>query len=153
MVTRKITRAAAGWVRGEKKKLQLGNLLARRDWGFAGDYVKAMHAMLQQPKPVDYVVGTGESHSVAEFVSQVLTELRAVLGNGDFVGPIERYVEVDPRLVRTNEIHDLRADASLIRKQLGWETKVDFPSLVRMMLESDLGAAGEVLQKHMAANR
>ena len=75
------------------------------------------------------------------------------LGDGNFVGPIERYVEVDPRLVRTNEIHDLRADASLIRKQLGWETKVDFPSLVRMMLESDLAAAGEVLQKHMAANR
>src|SRR5271165_2381668 len=102
MVTRKITRAAAGWARGNKNKLQLGNLQARRDWGFAGDYVNAMHAMLQQSNPVDYVVGTGKSHSVADFVRQVLAELQALLGDG-FDGPIERFVEVDPRLIRTNE--------------------------------------------------
>lgn len=150
MVTRKITRAAAAWARGEKKRLQLGNLQAKRDWGFAGDYVKAMHAMLQQPRPKDYIVGTGESHSVAEFVSQVLTGLHMIVGNGNFTGPIEQYVEVDPRLVRTNEIYNLRADARLIRKELAWETTVDFPGLVRMMLESDLAAAGGLPAKLMA---
>jgi len=152
MVTRKITRAAAGWARGDKKKLQLGNVQARRDWGFAGDYVKAMHAMLQQKTPTDFVVGTGESHSVAEFVGQVLTELQILTGNASFAGPIERYVVVDPRLVRTNEIHDLRADSRLIRKELGWETKVDFPSLVRMMLQSDLSVAGEFSSRMMVAS-
>jgi GDPmannose 4,6-dehydratase len=152
MVTRKITRAASGWARGDKKKLQLGNLQARRDWGFAGDYVKAMHAMLQQSVATDYVVGTGESHSVAEFVGQVLAELHALTDDGNFAGPIERYVEVNPRLVRTNEIHDLRADARLIRKELGWETKVDFPSLVRMMLQSDLVSAGELSPSLMVAS-
>jgi GDPmannose 4,6-dehydratase len=153
MVTRKITRAAAGWARGDKKKLQLGNLQARRDWGFAGDYIKAMHAMLQQTAPIDYIVGTGESHSVAEFVGQVLAELHTLTGDGNFAGPIDRYVEVDPRLVRTNEIHDLRADARLIRKELGWESKVDFSGIVRTMLESDLAAAGELPPKLMVANR
>ena len=151
MVTRKITRAAAGWARGGKDKLKLGNLQARRDWGFAGDYVNAMHAMLQQATPVDYVVGTGQSHSVADFVRHVLGELHALFGK-DFDGPIERFVEVDPRLVRTNEIHDLRADASLIRKQLGWEAKVDFPALVKMMVESDLAVAPQDSGKLMAAN-
>lgn len=150
MVTRKITRAAAAWARGDKKKLQLGNLLAKRDWGFAGDYVKAMHAMLQQATPKDYIVGTGKSHSVAEFVTQVLTELRAIVGNGSFTGPVEEYVEVDPRLVRTNEIHDLRADARLIQNELGWRTSVDLAGLVRMMLESDLAAAGGLPEKMMA---
>lgn len=153
MVTRKITRAAAGWAKGDKEKLQLGNLQARRDWGFAGDYVKAMHAMLQQTAPIDYIVGTGESHSVAEFVGQVLAELHTLKGDGNFAGPIDRYVEVDPRLLRSNEIHDLRADARLIRKELGWEAKVDFPGLVRAMLESDLAAAGELLPKLMVANQ
>jgi len=152
MVTRKITRAAAGWAKGDKKKLQLGNLQARRDWGFAGDYVKAMHAMLQQSVATDYVVGTGESHSVAEFVGQVLSELHTLTDDGNFSGPIEQYVEVDPRFVRTNEIHDLRADARLIRKDLGWEPKVDFPSLVRMMLESDLAAASELSPRLMVAS-
>ncbi len=153
MVTRKITRAAAGWVRGDKTKLQLGNLQAKRDWGFAGDYVKAMHAMLQQSNPKDYIVGTGESHSVAEFVGQVLAELNRLVGDGHFSGPIERYVEVDPRLVRSNEIHDLRGDSLLARKELAWEANVDFPGLVRMMLESDLAAVGEIPPKLMAASQ
>jgi len=141
MVTRKITRTAAAWATGDRKKLRLGNLQARRDWGFAGDYVKAMHLMLQQPKPKDYIIGTGRSHSVAEFVSQVLLELRTLVGSEDFSGPIEKFVEVDARLVRTNEIHDLRADATLARKDLDWQPSVDFAGLVRMMVAADLAAA------------
>jgi GDPmannose 4,6-dehydratase len=136
MVTRKITLAAAGWVRGDRAKLKLGNLQARRDWGFAGDYVKAMHAMLQQSAPKDYVIGTGKSHSVAEFVTQVLAMINSFNGNGHGAN-IEDYVEVDPRFLRTGEIHDLRADATAARNALGWEPKVDFPGLVRMMVEAD----------------
>lgn len=144
MVTRKITRAAAGWLRGDRQKLRLGNMQARRDWGYAGDYVRAMHAMLQQSEPRDFVVGTGKSHSVADFVQQVIIELRGLVGNGAFAGPIEDYVDVDPRLLRPNEINDLRGDASSIRKELGWNTEVDFAGLVRMMVESDVAVCGEL---------
>lgn len=151
MVTRKITQAAARWVQGDRSKLKLGNLQAKRDWGFAGDYVKAMHAMLLQPKPKDYVVGTGESHSVAEFVTQVLAELYSYVGKGDFAGPIEDYVEVDQRLIRTNEIYNLRADARLARKDLGWEPTVDFRGLVKLMVESDLAAVGEQSRERTTA--
>ncbi len=142
MVTRKITRAAAAWASGDRTKLKLGNLQARRDWGFAGDYVKAMHLMLQQPIPKDYIIGMGKSHSVAEFIQQVLVELQSLLGNDDFAGPIEHFVEVDSRLVRTNEIHDLRADITSARKDLGWQPTVDFPGLVRMMVAADIAATG-----------
>ena len=141
MVTRKITRAAAAWASGDRTKLKLGNLQARRDWGFAGDYIKAMHLMLQCPEPQEYVIGTGESHSVAEFVTHVLSALRSLVGNDDFTGPIEEFIEVDSRLVRTNEIQDLRADATLARKELGWHPTVEFPDLVRMMVAADLAAA------------
>ena len=142
MVTRKITRAAAGWAAGDKTKLKLGNLEARRDWGFAGDYVKAMHAMLQQPAPKDYVIGTGESHSVAEFVTLVLAELRTRM-NGRFAdAKIEDFVELDPRLLRTGEIRDLRADATLARQELNWKQGVDFKGLVKLMVEADLAASG-----------
>jgi len=147
MVTRKITRAAAGWVKGDRTKLKLGNLQARRDWGFAGDYIKAIHAMLQRPIPKDYVVGTGESHSVAEFVTLVLAELHRSVGNGNFTGPIEDYVEVDPSLVRPNEIHDLRADSRLAAKELGWSPHVNLGGLVKMMVESDLAGVREYLQE------
>jgi len=140
MVTRKITRAAAAWARGDRTKLKLGNLQARRDWGFAGDYVKAIHLMLQQREPKDYVIGTGRSHSVAEFVEQVLAELRNIVGNRDFSGPIEEFVEVDARLLRANEIHDLRADASLAHNELGWKPSVDLPGLVHMMVATDIAA-------------
>jgi len=149
MVTRKITRAAEGWMRGERQKLKLGNLDARRDWGFAGDYVQAMHAMLQQPKPKDYVVGTGVSHSVAEFARAVLAVLEAHSGNGDFSGPLEDWIEVDARFFRPNEIHDLRADATLARRELGWRPKIAFPELVRMMVESELVA----IEKYSVAAR
>jgi len=152
MVTRKITRAAAAWARGDRTKLKLGNLQARRDWGFAGDYVKAMHAMLQPPQPKDYVIGTGESHSVAEFVGQVLKELHGLNGASEreVASLIQEHVEVDPRLLRTGEIHDLRADASLARRELGWQPSLDFPGLVRMMLEADLTAAGVTAWNHKA---
>jgi GDPmannose 4,6-dehydratase len=141
MVTRKITRAAAGWAAGDNTKLKLGNLEARRDWGFAADYVIAMHAMLQQPTPKDYVVGTGESHSVAEFVNLVLAELQNLF-DGKFVNAkLEDFVEIDQRLLRTGEIHDLRADANLARMELHWHPKVDFKTLVKQMVHADIAAS------------
>lgn len=152
MVTRKITRAAAAWARGDKTKLKLGNLDARRDWGFAGDYVKAMHAMLQQKEPKDYVIGTGESHSVAEFVELTLKELSRHGGTERFGRPLENFVEVDQRLIRSNEIHNLRADCRLARTELGWMPVIDFRGLVRMMVENDLTAAGLQLQQCVTAN-
>jgi len=145
MVTRKITRAAARWALGDRTKLKLGNLHSRRDWGFAGDYVKAMHAMLQNAAPKDYVIGTGTSHSVEDFLRQVLVELNDLSGGAD-VPSVEDWVEVDSHLLRTGEIHDLRADASLAREELGWQPTVDFPQLVRMMVEADLASAHEALE-------
>jgi GDPmannose 4,6-dehydratase len=142
MVTRKITRAAAAWAKGDTTKLKLGNLQARRDWGFAGDYVRAMHAMLQQPTPGSYVVAMGESHSVADFVAAVLAELHGITDGADAAHMIEAHVELDPRLMRTGEIHDLRGDASRARTELGWRPTVDFRGLVRMMVAADLAAAG-----------
>src|SRR5271157_1051219 len=139
MVTRKITLAAADWALGKKNKLKLGNMQARRDWGFAGDYVRAMHAMLQQEKANDYVISTGESHSVYEFVVEVLRCLD-LIPDGSKVGDVvNEYVEVDPKLLRTGEIHDLRGDSSLARSELNWHPKVDFKGLVQMMVESDAG--------------
>jgi GDPmannose 4,6-dehydratase len=142
MVTRKITRAAARWAAGDKTKLKLGNLEARRDWGFAGDYVKAMHAMLQQPTCKDYVVGTGESHSVAEFATLVLAGLKERFHGRFTNAKLEDFVELDSRLLRTGEIHDLRADPTLARTELNWNPKVDFPALVNLMVQADLAANG-----------
>jgi GDPmannose 4,6-dehydratase len=144
MVTRKITRAAAGWVQGDRTKLKLGNLQARRDWGFAGDYVKAMHAMLQSETPNDYIIGTGKSHSVAEFVELTIREVHRLLGERHRPVVIQDYVELDPRLLRTGEIHDLRADATRACKELGWQPEMDFPALVRSMVEADVRLAGGV---------
>ena len=152
MVTRKIALAAAGWARGDRSKLKLGNLQARRDWGFAGDYVTAMHAMLQQPVPKDYVIGTGESHSVAEFVTQVLFELQDMGVKRSFLGSIEECIEVDARLVRPNEIHNLRADARAAREDLGWKPTVDFRGLVRMMVEADMAGTREVAARSAASS-
>lgn len=140
MVTRKITRAAARWAAGDRTKLKLGNLQARRDWGFAGDYVKAMHAMLQRPSPQDYVVGTGVSHSVAEFLGAVLEALKGLARVEDTPGSLEDWIEVDPQLLRTGEIHDLRADARRAREELGWRPSVDFANLVRLMAAADLAS-------------
>jgi GDPmannose 4,6-dehydratase len=141
MVTRKITLASADWARGKKNKLKLGNMDARRDWGFAGDYIRAMHAMLQQAEPKDYVIATGKSHSVFEFVAEVLHSLDLIPAGADVAKVVNEYVEVDPKLFRTGEIHDLRGDAALARKDLNWQPDVDFRGLVRMMVESDAGVA------------
>jgi GDPmannose 4,6-dehydratase len=128
-VTRKITRAAARIKLGRQDKLFLGNLDAKRDWGFAGDYVEAMWRMLQADKPEDYVIATGESHSVREF-------LDIVFGHLDL--DWHKHVEIDPRYFRPAEVNELRGDMSKARKQLGWEPKVRFAELARMMVEADL---------------
>ena len=141
MVTRKITRAASAWANGDKTKLKLGNLQARRDWGFAGDYVKSIHAMLQRPTPKDYVIGTGKSHSVAEFVAEVLAVLYGDRYRNQPDSILE-WVQVDAGFVRTGEIHNLRADATRAREELNWRPEVDFAGLVRMMVEADVAAAG-----------
>ncbi len=141
MVTRKITLASADWARGKKNKLKLGNMDARRDWGFAGDYIRAMHAMLQQSEPVDYVIATGQSHSVYEFVVETLRCLDLIPQGADAAKIVSEYVEVDPKLFRTGEIHDLRGDATLARTKLNWTPEVDFHGLVRMMVEADTGSA------------
>jgi len=143
MVTRKITLAAADWAKGKKNKLKLGNMDARRDWGFAGDYVRAMHAMLQQKEPVDYVIATGVSHSVFEFVEEVLRSLDLVPPGADVTKVVSEYVEVDSKLFRTGEIHDLRGDAALARQRLNWKPEVDFRGLVRLMVEADTGVSAK----------
>jgi GDPmannose 4,6-dehydratase len=128
-VTRKVTDAVARIKLGLASELRLGNLDARRDWGFAGDYVDAMWRMLQQPEAQDYVIGTGTTHSVRELV-------QAAFGH---VGlDWEKYVVVDPRFIRPAEVDLLQADPSKARAELGWEPKVSFEELVAMMVEADL---------------
>ena len=131
-VTRKITRAATRIKMGLQDKLYLGNLDARRDWGHAKDYVEAMWLMLQQPEPEDYVIATGEQHSVQEFVE-------ATFGLLDL--DWRRHVEIDPNYFRPAEVDTLLGDASKARKILGWEPKTTFKALVEMMVESDLKLA------------
>ncbi|MCX6634065.1 MAG: GDP-mannose 4,6-dehydratase [Acidobacteria bacterium] len=128
-VTRKITRAIARIKHGLQEKLYLGNLDARRDWGYAPDYVRAMWLMLQQDHPGDYVVGTGEAHSVREFV-----DLAFACAGLDW----REYVELDPRYLRPAEVDHLLADASKARRVLGWEPTVTFRELVKIMVDSDL---------------
>jgi len=128
-VTRKVTRAAARIKRGQQDKLYMGNLDARRDWGFAGDYVDAMWRMLQAAEPRDYVIATGESHSVRE----LLDEAFGYLGL-DW----RQHVEIDPRYFRPTEVDELRGDARLAQAALGWTPTVDFPELVRRMIDADL---------------
>ena len=128
-VTRKVTDAAARIKHGLQRELRLGNLDARRDWGFAGDYVQAMWLMMQQEAPDDYVVATGESHSVNELV-QLAFEYAGL----DW----EKYVVIDPTFKRPAEVDVLLGDASKARERLGWEPKVHFPELVRMMAQADL---------------
>ena len=128
-VTRKVTRAVAQIHEGLQDRLYLGNLDARRDWGFAGDYVRSMWAMLQQDVPDDYVIGTGESHSVREFVEAAFAH----------VGLDWRdYVVIDPRYFRPAEVDDLRADACKARRVLGWHPEVGFAQLVSMMVDADM---------------
>ncbi len=131
-VTRKITRAAARIKLGRQDQVSLGNLDARRDWGFAGDYVNAMWLMLQQGEPDDYVIATGETHSVREF-------LDAVFGYLDL--DWQDHVRIDPRLYRPAEVDVLIGDASKARRQLGWNPTVTFEALARMMVDEDLKRA------------
>ena len=128
-VTRKVTHAVAAIKLGLQDKLRLGNLDARRDWGFAGDYVRAMWLMLQQPSAADYVIATGSAHSVQELVE---------IAFGHAGLDWERHVEVDPALLRPAEVDHLIGDASLARRELGWAPEVDFARLVRMMVDADL---------------
>jgi len=127
-VTRKITRAAGRIKEGLQDKLYLGNLDAKRDWGFAGDYVAAMCLMLQQAEPDDYVIATGQTHSVREFLN---------LAFGRIELDWEKYVEVDTRYLRPAEIDVLRGDASKARRVLGWNLEVSFEELVAMMIDAD----------------
>jgi GDPmannose 4,6-dehydratase len=131
-VTRKITRAATRIKLGLQERLYLGNLDAKRDWGFAGDYVEAMWLMLQQDHPDDYVVATGETHSVREFLGEVFGYLDL-----DW----EEYVEIDPKYFRPSEVDLLLGDASKARRALGWEPKVTFQDLARMMTDADMQLA------------
>lgn len=131
-VTRKITRAATRIKLGLQDKLYLGNLEAKRDWGFAGDYVEAMWLMLQQDRPDDYVVATGETHSVAEFLDEVF---------GCMDLDWHKLVETDPRYFRPTEVDLLLGDASKARRILKWKPRVTFRGLARMMVESDMQLA------------
>tara|TARA_Y100000593_G_C4313834_1_gene339777 strand:+ start:1000 stop:1983 length:984 start_codon:yes stop_codon:yes gene_type:complete len=135
-VTRKITRAAARIKLGLQEKLYLGNLEAKRDWGFAGDYVEAMWLMLQQDSPDDYVVATGETHTVREF-------LEAVFNHADL--EIDKYVEIDDRLFRPHEVPLLLGDASKAKQHFGWEPKIKFNELAKIMYEADLKDQGRLL--------
>jgi GDPmannose 4,6-dehydratase len=135
-VTRKITRAATRIKLGLQEKLFLGNLDAKRDWGHAEDYVEAMWLMLQQEKPEDFVIATGETYEVREFVEKVFDSLDL-----DW----ERYVETDPRYFRPTEVEVLQGDASKAREKLGWEPRVGVDELVRRMVLSDLALASQEL--------
>jgi GDPmannose 4,6-dehydratase len=128
-VTRKVTDGVARIKLGKADALLLGNLQAHRDWGFAGDYVRAMWMMLQQPQPDDYVIATGESHSV-----QDLVEIAFGHAGLDW----EQYVREDPALLRPAEVDHLVGDPSKARQQFGWKPSVDFPGLVKMMVDADL---------------
>lgn len=128
-VTRKITKAAARIRLGLQDKLLLGNLDAKRDWGFAGDYVEAMWLMTQQEEPDDYVIATGETHTVKEFLHEVF----------NYAGlDVSKHVEIDPRLFRPHEVPLLLGDPTKAKEQLGWEPKIRFKELARMMYDKDL---------------
>jgi len=138
-VSRKITRAAARIKLGLQERLYLGNLDARRDWGFAGDYVEAMWLMLQQETADDFVIATGESHTVREFLD---------IAFGHVGLDWARHVEIDPRYFRPAEVDELRGDMSKARRQLGWQPRVRFPALVTMMVDADLADIQQTAAPH-----
>ncbi len=133
-VTRKVTRAATRIKLGLQDKLYLGNLDAKRDWGFAGDYVEAMWLMLQQEKPDDLVIATGETHSVKEFVEKVFQKL-----NLDY----QKHVIIDPKYFRPTEVDVLLGDSSKAKNILGWKPRVGFDQLIDMMIEADMEQANK----------
>ncbi|MGZ9042764.1 MAG: GDP-mannose 4,6-dehydratase [Allosphingosinicella sp.] len=132
-VTRKVTRALAAILKGEQEHLYLGNLDAQRDWGYAPEYVEAMWRMVQQDNPDDYVIATGEMHTVRE-----LCDVAFRLAGLDW----EKYVRVDPAYFRPTEVNELRGDSSKARERLGWQAQTKFEDLVRLMLEHDMAGAG-----------
>jgi len=132
-VTRKITRALPALITGRQKSIHLGNLDAHRDWGYAPEYIEAMWLILQQNKPDDYVIGTGESHTVKEFLEEAFNYLGM-----DW----SKYVVIDPNYFRPNEVDYLLADFTKARLALGWEPKVHFKELVHIMVDADLELAG-----------
>jgi len=145
-VTRKITRAAARIKLGLQDKLYLGNLDAKRDWGFAGDYVEAMWLMMQREKADDFVIATGETHSVREFLNEVFSHLDI-----DW----EKHVEVDSRYLRPAEVDLLLGDASKAKRILGWQSKITFKQLAKMMIEADMQLAEneKVVAEHRNKNK
>lgn len=151
-VTRKITRAVARIVKGKQNKLYLGNLKAKRDWGYAKDYVELMWIMLQQDKADDYVIATGETHTVREFVELAFKHAGIDIewqGEGVEEKGIDRktgkvMVEVDPKYFRPAEVDLLIGDPSKAKKEFGWEPKVTFEELVKIMVEADLKAIDEL---------
>ncbi|MEM6253644.1 MAG: GDP-mannose 4,6-dehydratase [Cyanobacteria bacterium P01_D01_bin.156] len=132
-VTRKITRAVARIVAGQQKELYLGNLDSKRDWGYAKDYVRAMWLMLQQDEPGDYVVATGETHTIKEFLDIAFSYV-----NLDW----HDYVKFDPRYLRPAEVDILIGDPTNTQQKLGWEPSINFPGLVQLMVDADLDAIG-----------
>ena len=141
-LTRKVTRGVSAIVAGTADKLYLGNLDAKRDWGYAPEYVEAMWRMLQQDEPGDYVIATGAMHTVREFVEVAF----------DLVGlDWQQYVEIDPRYFRPTEVDELLGDPSKAKRELGWEPATAFDDLVRLMLEADLREAGLDPAEHLAA--
>lgn len=129
-VTRKVTRGVSRIIAGLDKKIYLGNLDARRDWGYAPEYVEAMWLMMQAENPDDFVIGTGESHTVKELVETAF----AAAGMNNW----QDYVEIDPNYYRPSEVDNLVADASKAKKTLGWEPKVRFADLIKLMVEHDI---------------
>lgn len=144
-VTRKITRAVARIVAGQQERLYLGNLAARRDWGFAADYVEAMWRMMQADAPDDYVIATGESHSVREFC-ELAFKLggRPITWRGAGIEEVgvdaagKTVVKIDPRYFRPAEVDEMKGNASYAREKLDWKPKVAFPELVRLMVDADV---------------
>jgi len=132
-VTRKITMGLANILAQNRKKIYLGNLDAKRDWGYSPEYVEAMWLMLQQDKPDDYVLGTGETHSVKEFLEGAFSYL-----NLDW----EEYVEIDPKYFRPMEVEVLKADSSKAKKNLNWTPRISFEDLIKIMADADLKAIG-----------
>jgi GDPmannose 4,6-dehydratase len=142
-VTRKITMAVARIVAGKQKKLYMGNLDSKRDWGYAKDYVRAMWMMLQKDTPDDYVIATGETHTVREFLERAFGHVNLNW---------EDYVEFDQRYLRPAEVDLLIGDSTKARQQLGWEPSVTFERLVQLMVEADLQAVGITLPNASGAN-
>jgi len=132
-VTRKITRAIANIKAGKQKNLYLGNLDAKRDWGFAPEYMELVYLMIQHDKPGDYVMGTGDTHSVREFVEEAF----------EYAGlDWKEHVKIDPKYFRPTEVDALRADPSKAKNELGWEAKITFSELVKIMVDADMKEIG-----------